>query len=248
MVKKNKYSNSRSRRNRQKVSSSRSRTSHMHILYDKKNKFMNINEISPQFQYNILSNSSISPDSLISPNFERLASPQYESESDYDSNDSDSDAREDRENIGNENKIENDELSYASITSKNDMKIYKMKCLLDEKKKNIINKNKEIKELSKQNAYLESIITDYDKLHMNNLDEKQKQKSALKILSEHVRNISKDLKKDEHEIHRVKNDQKMIMEEMEKLRDEMSDILNATDISGKMYASSDHDSDNSEEN
>ena len=119
---------------------------------------MNINEISPQFQYNILSNSSISPDSLISPNFERLASPQYESESDYDSNDSDSDAREDRENIGNENKIENDELSYASITSKNDMKIYKMKCLLDEKKKNIINKNKEIKELSKQNAYLENII------------------------------------------------------------------------------------------
>ena len=105
MVKKNKYSNSRSRRNRHKVSSSRSRTSHMHILYDKKNKFMNINEISPQFQYNILSNSSISPDSLISPNFERLASPQYESESDYDSNDSDSDAREDRENIGNENKI-----------------------------------------------------------------------------------------------------------------------------------------------
>jgi hypothetical protein len=172
----------------------------------------------------------------------------YESESDYDSNDSESDAQEDRENIGNENKIENDELSYASITSKNDMKIYKMKCLLDEKKKNIINKNKEIKELSKQNAYLESIITDYDKLHINNLDEKQKQKSALKILSEHVRNISKDLKKDEHEIHRVKNDQKMIMEEMEKLRDEMSDILNATYISEKMYASSDHDSDNSEEN
>ena len=63
-----------------------------------------------------------------------------------------------------------------------------------------------------------------------------------------MRDIDKDLKKDEHEIHRVKNDQKMIMEEMEKLRDEMSDILNATDISGKMYASSDHDSDNSEEN
>ena len=123
-----------------------------------------------------------------------------------------------------------------------------MKCLLDEKKKNIIKKNNEIRELSKENAYLENLITDYDKLHTNNLDEKQKQKRALKILSSHIRNISKDMNKDHYELHRVKNDQKMIMEEIEKLRDEMSDILNATDISGKIYASSDNDSDNSDEN
>ena len=55
------------------------------------------------------------------------------------------------------------------------------------------------------------------------------------------------MNKDHYELHRVKNDQKMIMEEIEKLRDEMSDILNATDISGKIYASSDNDSDNSDE-
>ena len=170
-------------------------------------------------------------------------------ESDYNSNESEDDALEARENIGNsDEKIENDVLSYASITSKNDMNIYKMKCLLDEKKKNIIKKNNEIRELSKENAYLENLITDYDKLHTNNLDEKQKQKRALKILSSHIRNISKDMNKDHYELHRVKNDQKMIMEEIEKLRDEMSDILNATDISGKIYASSDNDSDNSDEN
>jgi chromosome segregation ATPase len=121
-----------------------------------------------------------------------------------------------------------------------------MKCLLDEKRKSIIKKNKEIKELSKQNAYLESIITDYDKLNTNNLDEKQKQKKALKILSEHIRHISKDLKKDEHEIYRVKNDQKMVMAEIEKLRDDISDILHAIDIPGNLYASSDSDSYNSE--
>jgi len=170
-------------------------------------------------------------------------------ESDYDSNDSEDGALEARENIGNyHDKMENDDLSYASITSKNDMKIYKMKCLLYEKKKDIIKKNNEIRELSKENAYLENLITDYDKLHINNLDEKQKQKRALKILSSHIRNISKDMNKDHYELHRVKNDQKMIMEEMEKLRDEMSDILNATDIPEKIYASSDNDSDNSDEN
>ena len=256
MVKKNKYSHSRSRRHTNRNSTSRSRSrkrtqtrKRTHISYDKNDEFMNTNEISPQLNYNILSNSSISPESLVSPIFEQSASPTYLSDYDYSSNDSGDDVREARENIGNsDEKIENQNLSYASITSNNDMKIYKMKCLLDEKKRNIIKKNKEVKELSKQNAYLENVISDYDKLHIDNLDEKQKQKKALKILSSHIRNISKDMKKDHYELHRVKNDQKMIMEEMEKLRDEMSDILNATDISGKVYASSDDNSDNSEEN
>jgi len=256
MIKKNKYSNSRSRRHTHKnsisLSQSRRRTQtqkRTNLSYDKKDKFMNTNEISPQMNYSILSNSSISPESLISPIFERSLSSPYLTESDYDSNDSEDGALEARENIGNyHDKMENDDLSYASITSKNDMKIYKMKCLLYEKKKDIIKKNNEIRELSKENAYLENLITDYDKLHINNLDEKQKQKRALKILSSHIRNISKDMNKDHYELHRVKNDQKMIMEEMEKLRDEMSDILNATDIPEKIYASSDNDSDNSDEN
>ena len=256
MVKKNKYSHSGSRRHTNINSTSRSRSirptqtrKRTRISYDKNDEFMNTNQMSPQLNYNILSNSSISPESLVSPVFERSISSPYLTESDYNSNESEDDALEARENIGNsDEKIENDELSYASITSKNDMNIYKMKCLLDEKKKNIIKKNNEIRELSKENAYLENLITDYDKLHTNNLDEKQKQKRALKILSSHIRNISKDMNKDHYELHRVKNDQKMIMEEIEKLRDEMSDILNATDISGKIYASSDNDSDNSDEN
>jgi hypothetical protein len=233
--------------NKKNISTSRSNTrKRKHILYDNHNEFMNRDQISPMVEYNILSNSSISPESHVQSVFEKRTSSPYLSESEYVDNESDSDEREDRENIGNENKIESDDLSYASITSKNDMKIYRMKCLLDEKRKSIIKKNKEIKELSKQNAYLESIITDYDKLNTNNLDEKQKQKKALKILSEHIRHISKDLKKDEHEIYRVKNDQKMVMAEIEKLRDDISDILHAIDIPGNLYASSDSDSYNSE--
>ncbi len=154
MVKKNKYSHSRSRRhtNRNSISRSRSRRrtqtrKRTHISYDKNDEFMNTNEISPKLNYNILSNSSISPESLVSPIFEQSASPTYLSDSDYSSNDSGDDVREARENIGNsDEKIENPNLSYASITSNNDMKIYKMKCLLDEKKRNIIKKNKEVKE------------------------------------------------------------------------------------------------------
>lgn len=233
--------------NKKNISTLRSNTrKRKNILYDSRNEFMNRGQISPQFEYNILSNYSISPESPVQSVFDKDRSPTYLSDSEYVDSDSDNDERESRENIGNENKIESDDLSYASITSKNDMKIYRMKCLLDDKRKSIIKKNKEIKELSKQNAYLESIITDYDNLNTNNLDEKQKQKKALKILSEHIRDISKDLKKDKHEIHRVKNDQKMIMAEIEKLRNEMSDILNATDIPGKLYASSDSDSYNTE--
>jgi len=77
MIKKNKYSNSRSRRHTHKnsisLSQSRRRTQtqkRTNLSYDKKDKFMNTNEISPQMNYSILSNSSISPESLISPIFE----------------------------------------------------------------------------------------------------------------------------------------------------------------------------------
>lgn len=247
MVKKNKYSHSRSQHNRKINSRSRSRIRTRklkNILYDHTNKVIKNSDSSEPLQYNILLNSSISPDSHKQPIYEKSSSPMYLSESDYSSDYSNDDVHEDRENIGNyDEKKENQDLSYASITSKNDMKIYKIKCLLDEKRKTIIKKNKEIKELAKENAYLENVITDYDKVCMNNLDEKEKQKRALKILSKHIRNISKDLKKDEHELHRVKSDQKMIIEEIEKLKDEMSDILNATDIPGKNYVSSDNDSD-----
>ena len=53
--------------------------------------------------------------------------------------------------------------SYANATRNKDLKIYRMKDLLDRKQKLMFDKEKEIKELGTQNSFLETFVDDYKK-------------------------------------------------------------------------------------
>jgi hypothetical protein len=159
-------------------------------------------------------------------------------DSDYDS-DNDSDNDEIQEDNDNDN--DNDDVSYSSITKTKDLKIFKMKNLLAHKRKTLLNKEQEVKELGKQNSFLETVIRDYEKYNTTILEEKQKQKKALKILSQHIRDIYKNINnKDDLHLSRVKNDQTLLLDEIEKIRDEIAYVLNSR---GVEYQSSDGDVD-----
>jgi len=139
-----------------------------------------------------------------------------------------------------DNDIDNDN-SYSSITKTKDLKIFKMKNLLAQKRSTLLNKEQEIKELGKQNSFLETVIRDYEKYNTTILEEKQKQKKALKILSRHIRDIYKNNNnKDDSHLSRVKNDQTLLLYEIEKIRDEIAHVLNSR---GVEYQSSDGDGD-----
>lgn len=161
-----------------------------------------------------------------------------ESDESYHSNttlDSDND---EIQTIDNDNDNDN---SYSSITKTKDLKIFKMKNLLAHKRKILLNKEQEIKELGKQNSFLETVIRDYEKYNTTILEEKQKQKKALKILSQHIRDIYKNINnKDDLHLSRVKNDQTLLLDEIEKIRDEIAYVLNSR---GVEYQSSDGDAD-----
>ena len=128
--------------------------------------------------------------------------------------------------------------SYANATRKKDLNIYKMKDLLDRKRKLMFDKEKEIKELGNQNSFLETVVDDYKKYNTAILEEKIKQKKALKILSDHIREIAKNIKNDEFKLNRVKMDQTALLEEIEHIRDEIVYVLKSSG-SDKIYASSD---------
>jgi len=128
--------------------------------------------------------------------------------------------------------------SYANTTRDNDLKIYRMKDLLDRKRKLMFDKEKEIKELGNQNSFLETVVDDYKKYNTAILEEKIKQKKALKILSDHIREIAKNIKNDEFKLNRVKMDQTALLEEIEHIRDEIAYVLKSSG-SDKRYASSD---------
>ena len=179
--------------------------------YEELNAFMGPSILSPKYEYRN-ANLRISPESPDS----------------RDSSDADEDADED--NSGSKCNVSyKTDGSYAANTSGKDLKLYDMKCLLEKKRKAIHDKNREVKELATENPYLSSVVSDYDSIQGTVLEEKKTQKSALKILSKHIRDISENMKHDEFQLDRIREDQLVLMEEIDKLRKEISYIHDKID-------------------
>jgi chromosome segregation ATPase len=126
---------------------------------------------------------------------------------------------------------------------KKDLRIYKMKDLLRKKRKYMFDKEKEIRDIMEHNSFLETVVNDYENYNNIILDEKRKQKRALKVLSDHIREISRNIKNDEFKLNRVKMDQTELLREIQNIRDEIEYVLR-TRGNNDRYVSSDDDDDN----
>ena len=133
---------------------------------------------------------------------------------------------------------EESEESYSNTTMKKDVRIYKMKDMLRNKRKQMFDKEKEIRDIREQNSFLETVVNDYENYNNIILDEKRKQKKALKVLSDHIREISKNIKNDEFKLNRVKMDQTALLKEIQNIRDEIEYVLK-TRGDNNNYVSSD---------
>lgn len=138
----------------------------------------------------------------------------YENSDSYDEYDSDDGINTDTAND-----------SYATSIKNKDMRIFKMKIMLEEKRKQMFEKEREVRELQQNNSFLETVISDYEKYNKAILEEKNKQKKAIQILSEHIRDISREIKNDDYKLGRVKNDQYMLLEELKNIQNEMKEAL-----------------------
>jgi hypothetical protein len=128
--------------------------------------------------------------------------------------------------------------SYANATMKKDVRIYRMKDILSKKRKQMFDKEMEIKDIGKQNSFLKTVLDDYENYNNIILEEKVKQKKALKILSDHIREISRNIKNDDFKLNRVKTDQTLLLEEIQNIRNEIEYVLKARGDENK-YVSSD---------
>jgi hypothetical protein len=109
--------------------------------------------------------------------------------------------------------------------AQNDTNIYNMKCVLEKKKQLLLYKNREVKELAKQNAFLNSVLSDYEKIKSHILEEKQKQQDAIKIISKHISQLSKNMNKGDYHISELQDDQSVLLEELEKIKMEMNEVM-----------------------
>jgi hypothetical protein len=109
--------------------------------------------------------------------------------------------------------------------AQNDTNIYNMKCVLEKKKQLLLYKNREVKELAKQNAFLNNVLSDYEKIKSHILEEKQKQQDAIKIISKHISQLSKNMNKGDYHISELQDDQSVLLEELEKIKMEMNEVM-----------------------
>ena len=195
-------------------------------------EFMKNSMISPSFQH-IEENYPIYHQSHASHSTQDVSSGDDSFvDSDYHSNDE----------RFNSNEMEPSEESYANSTMRKDIRIYKMKDLLRKKRKYMFDKEKEIRDIMEHNSFLETVVNDYENYNNIILDEKRKQKRALKVLSDHIREISRNIKNDEFKLNRVKMDQTELLREIQNIRDEIKYVLRTRGNNDK-YVSSDDDDD-----
>jgi len=109
--------------------------------------------------------------------------------------------------------------------AQNDTNIYNMKCVLEKKRQLLLHKNREVKELAKQNVFLNNVLSDYEKIKSRILEEKRKQQAAIKIISKHISQLSKNMNKEDYHISQLQDDQSYLLEELEKIKMEMNEVM-----------------------
>jgi hypothetical protein len=191
--------------------------------YSELNAFMRPSKISPLY----VDNSSDDEQDIDDDYSSRTSSSSSSSSNQSQISDSlyDVDIGSDSENE-NQNQNETiDALSSTNDIAENDKNIYNMKCILEKKRLMLLHKNREVKELVKQNSFLNNVLSDYEKIKSNILEEKRKQQDAIKIISKHISRISKNMNEEDYHVEQLQDDQNLLLQELEKIKMEMKEVM-----------------------
>ncbi len=93
------------------------------------------------------------------------------------------------------------------------------------KKRLLINKNKELKKKAEINEYLSTVRSDYTKYYDYILQEKQKQYDALLLINGYMGDLMKTEKLVDSQLRTAKHDQKDILREIEKVKAELDELI-----------------------
>ncbi len=103
--------------------------------------------------------------------------------------------------------------------------------VIDSKKQYLINKQKKLRVLSKQNCFLDSVKTDYSKYHNYILQQKKDQMKALHLLDEYIKDLTLSGKLTKHNIEDAKEEQTKILREVNSIKKSLDKLISDTNIS-----------------
>jgi len=108
----------------------------------------------------------------------------------------------------------------------NDNKLLQIEELIEAKRVMLLEKQKKLKNISKQNQFLEAVKNDYTKYYDYIAQQKQAQIKALGLLNGYIQDLSISGQLSKHNIDDAKFEQEKILKEIDEIKKGLESIIN----------------------
>ena len=109
-----------------------------------------------------------------------------------------------------------------------DIEFMQIQNLIDSKKKMLIEKQKKLRFVSKQNCFLEEVKNDYNKYYEYISQQKEDQIKALALINDYIKQLTISGKLSTQNIKDAKEEQKKILNEIKSIKNGLDLIMNDT--------------------
>lgn len=109
-----------------------------------------------------------------------------------------------------------------------DDRLLQIEYLIDSKREYLINKQKQLKKLTKHNEFLNHIKEDYDKYNSYIYQQKRDQIKALELLNQYIDDLTLSGNLSKHNLKDAKHEQKKILKEISGIRKGLDEIIENT--------------------
>jgi hypothetical protein len=116
-------------------------------------------------------------------------------------------------------------IMYAMPLAKQDEQFLHIEELIEAKRRMLLDKQKKLKFISKQNQFLDVVKDDYTKYYNYISKQKQEQIKALEILNSYIRDLTTSGKLTKHNIDDANFEQNKILHEIKSIRKGLDSIM-----------------------
>jgi len=109
-----------------------------------------------------------------------------------------------------------------------DNRLLEIEEVINAKRNMLIQKQKKIKKMEKQNAFLEYVKNDYNKYYEYIVQQKREEMKALELLNHYIDDLTRSGRLNGHNMKDAKHEQKRILSEMNKIRHGLDKIISDT--------------------
>jgi flagellar biosynthesis chaperone FliJ len=123
-----------------------------------------------------------------------------------------------------------DIITYEMPLAKQDKEFLHIEEVIEAKRRLLLEKQKKLKFITKQNQFLDVIKDDYSKYHHYISKQKQEQIKALELLNNYIDDLTRSGKLTKHNIDDANFEQNKILREIKSIRKGLDSIMNDSNI------------------